>query len=79
MSEYTLFLGCIIPARFPFMEKSTRLVLAKLGCVLHDLDGATCCPTKSIIKPIGDMSWYVTAARNLALAERAGYDLLVPC
>ena len=79
MSEYTLFLGCIIPARFPFMEKSTRLVLAKLGCVLHDLEGATCCPTKSIIKPIGEMSWFVTAARNLALAERAGHDLLVPC
>jgi len=79
MSEYTLFLGCIIPARFPFMEKSTRLVLSKLGCVLHDLEGATCCPTKSIIKPMGDMSWYVTAARNLALAERAGHDLLIPC
>ncbi len=79
MYDYTLFLGCIIPARFPFMEKSTRLVLSKLGCVLHDLEGATCCPTKSIIKPIGEMSWYVTAARNLALAERAGYDLLVPC
>ncbi len=79
MSEYTLFLGCIIPARFPFMEKSTRLVLSNLGCVLHDLEGATCCPTKSIIKPVGDLAWYVTAARNLALAERAGHDLLVPC
>ena len=79
MSEYTLFLGCIIPARFPFMEKSTRLVLSELGCVLHDLEGATCCPTKSIIKPAGEMTWYVTAARNLALAERAGHDLLVPC
>ena len=79
MSEYTLFLGCIIPARFPFMEKSTRLVLSKLGCVLHDLEGATCCPTKSIIKPTGEMSWYVTAARNLALAEKAGHDLLIPC
>ena len=61
------------------MEKSTRLVLSRLGCSLHDLDGATSCPTKSIIKPIGDMGWYVTAARNLALAERAGHDLLVPC
>ncbi|MCX9011249.1 MAG: heterodisulfide reductase-related iron-sulfur binding cluster [Candidatus Methanoperedens sp.] len=79
MPEYTLFLGCIIPARFPFMEKSTRLVLSKLGCILHDLDGATCCPTKSIIKPIGDMAWYVTAARNLALAQMQGLDLLVPC
>lgn len=79
MPEYTLFLGCIIPARFPFMEKSTRLVLSKLGCVLHDIDGATCCPTKSIIKPAGDLIWYVTAARNLALAEKAEHDLLVPC
>jgi CoB--CoM heterodisulfide reductase subunit B len=79
MSEYTVFLGCIIPARFPFMEKSTRLVLSQLGCVLHDLESATCCPTKSIIKPMGDMSWYVTAVRNLAIAERAGYNLLVPC
>lgn len=61
------------------MEKSTRLVLSKLGCVLHDLEGATCCPTKSIIKPTGEMSWFVTAARNLALAERAGHNLLVPC
>ncbi|MDO9098708.1 MAG: heterodisulfide reductase-related iron-sulfur binding cluster [Candidatus Methanoperedens sp.] len=79
MPEYTLFLGCIIPARFPFMEKSTRLVLSKLGCVLHDLEGATCCPTKSILKPIGELTWYVTAARNLALAEKAGHDLLIPC
>jgi len=61
------------------MEKSTRLVLSKLGCVLHDLEGSTCCPTKSIIKPIGEMPFYVTAARNLALAERAGFDLLIPC
>ena len=79
MSEYTLFLGCIIPARFPFMEKSTRLVLTRLGCILHDLPGATCCPTKSIIKPMGDLAWYVTGARNLALAEKKGLDLLVPC
>ena len=61
------------------MEKSTRLALPKLGCVLHDLEGATCCPTKSIIKPMGGMTWYVTAARNLALAEKAGHNLLVPC
>lgn len=79
MPEYTIFLGCIIPARFPFMEKSTRHVLSQLDCILHDLEGATCCPTKSIIKPIGDLAWYVTAARNLALAEKAGHDLLVPC
>src|SRR3972149_11803726 len=79
MSEYTLFLGCIIPARFPFMEKSTRLVLSELGCILHDLEGATCCPTKSIIRPMGDQAWYIAAARNLALAERAEHDLLVPC
>ena len=79
MTDYAVFWGCTIPARFPFMEKSIRLVLDKLGVGLHDIEGATCCPTKSIIKVGDDFTWYVTAARNLALTENMGMDLLTPC
>ncbi|MGP8322774.1 MAG: heterodisulfide reductase-related iron-sulfur binding cluster [Methanosarcinaceae archaeon] len=79
MLEYAIFWGCTIPARFPFMEKSIRLVLDELGVKLFDIEGATCCPTKSIIK-IGDvLTWYATAARNIALVEKMGMDLLIPC
>jgi CoB--CoM heterodisulfide reductase subunit B len=79
MLEYAIFWGCTIPARFPFMEKSIRLVLDELGVKLFDIEGATCCPTKSIIKIGDELTWYATAARNIALVEKMGMDLLIPC
>jgi heterodisulfide reductase subunit B len=73
------FWGCFIAGRFPFMEKSTRLVLERLGFQFADLDGLTCCPEKSVVKNESELSWLVTAARNLAIAEEAGVDLFSPC
>lgn len=78
-ARYAYFWGCQIPARLPFLEKSTRLVLDKLGVDVYDLDGFTCCPEKSLIKNMDEESWLLTAARNLAVAEQAGLDLLVAC
>lgn len=79
MTDYAVFWGCTVQARFPFMEKSIRLVIDKMGVRLHEIDGATCCPTKSIIKVGDEFIWYVTAARNLCLAENMGMDILTPC
>jgi len=31
MKEFAVFWGCTIPARFPFIEKSTRVVFEDLG------------------------------------------------
>jgi CoB--CoM heterodisulfide reductase subunit B len=73
------FWGCFIAGRFPFMEKSTRLVLERLGFDFIDLDGLTCCPEKSVVKNESEINWLVTAARNLAIAEEAGVDLFSPC
>jgi len=73
------FWGCFIAGRFPFMEKSTRLVLDRLGQEFVDLPGLTCCPEKSVIRNESEMHWLVTAARNLAVAEEAGVDLFSPC
>jgi heterodisulfide reductase subunit B len=61
------------------MEKSTRLVLEKLGIGYVDLDGFTCCPEKSVVMNESEMAWLVTAARNLSIAEEAGVDLFSPC
>lgn len=79
MSGYAFFWGCTIPARFPFIEKSTRLVLDRLGIEYHDLDGFTCCPEKSLVKNMNDDLWRVSAARNLAVAERKGHDITMAC
>ncbi len=79
ISRYAVFWGCQIPARLPFFEKSTRLVLKHLGIEIVDLPGFTCCPEKSLVKNYQEEVWVLTAARNLALAEQAGLPLLTPC
>jgi heterodisulfide reductase subunit B len=74
--KYALFLGCKIPSRLPAYEASTRAVLGHLGVTLVDLE-FNCCgyPARDVSRD----AFVAAAARNLALAERAGLDLLTPC
>jgi CoB--CoM heterodisulfide reductase subunit B len=79
LAKYAFFWGCQIPARLPFMEKSTRLVLESLAVDYTDLAGFTCCPEKSLVRNFNKEQWLLTAARNLSLAEQAGLDLVTAC
>ncbi|MBA4370042.1 MAG: hypothetical protein C0418_00490 [Coriobacteriaceae bacterium] len=79
MNDFAVFWGCTIPARFPFIEKATRLAFADLGATVHELDGHTCCPEGVLVKSSDEETFYTTAARNLALVERAGLDVVTPC
>src|SRR5512143_223954 len=79
MKSYVFFWGCTIPARFAFQEKAARLVASRMELGIVDLDGFTCCPEKELVKTMGEELWLLTAARNLALAETTGLDLVSPC
>lgn len=79
MNEFAVFWGCTIPARFPFIEKSTRAVFEHLGARAHELEGQTCCPEGVLVKSSDEDLYYLVAARNLAIAERAGLDVVTPC
>lgn len=79
MNQYVFFWGCTIPGRYPFLEKSLRLLLDRLGVRYREIDGFTCCPEKLLVETLSEEAWYLTAARNLALAERCGCDMLVAC
>ncbi len=79
MKEYAFFWGCQIPARFPFLELSIRKTLDALGVRYRDIDGFTCCPQAATVKLLGDRLWLAAAARNLAVAERSGLDILTIC
>ena len=79
MKSYVFFWGCTIPARFAFQEKAARLVCERMEVGIVDLDGFTCCPEKELVKNMGEELWLLTAARNLALAESTGLDLVTPC
>jgi heterodisulfide reductase subunit B len=79
VKQVSLFWGCTIPARFPFIEKATRIALDRLGVEIVDVAGFTCCPETTLVKAADEETYYLTAARNLAVAERAGLPLLTPC
>lgn len=79
MKQLSLFWGCTIPARFPFIEKATRLSLERMGVGIVDVPGFTCCPETTLVKAADEEAYYLTAARNLAVAERVGRPLLTPC
>ena len=74
--RYALFLGCKIPASLPAYEMSVRAVLARLGVTLVDLE-FTCCGFTA--RNVNREAFVLAAARNLAIAERAGVDVLTPC
>jgi heterodisulfide reductase subunit B len=76
---YSFFLGCVMPNRFPNLEASIRLVLPKLGINLEDIEGASCCPAPGVIRSFNEPTWLALAARNLALAEMSGHDLITGC
>lgn len=76
---YSFFLGCVMPNRFPNIEKSIRVVLPELGIGLEELEGASCCPAPGVFRSFHEPTWLALASRNLALAEEAGHDILTGC
>ncbi len=77
--NFSLFTGCLIPSRFPFIEMSSRKVLEGLGITLYEIEGASCCPNQMAIQASDKDLWYTLAARNLALAEANDVDILNLC
>jgi heterodisulfide reductase subunit B len=77
--NYSLFTGCLIPSKFPFIEVASRKVLEGLGLTIHEIEGHSCCPNQMAIQAADKELWYTIAARNLALAERNGWDIVSLC
>ena len=77
--SYALFLGCYIPSMQPFAEASLRRIAPSLKMKLIDMEGATCCPVPEIVRLADHDAWLYVSARNLALAESLGKDILAVC
>ena len=76
---YALFLGCVAPNRYPGIESATREILKVLGVEFAELDGASCCPAPGVTRSFHKNTWLTIGARNLAIAEKNGNDILVIC
>ncbi len=76
-SKWLIFLGCSVPYRVSSYEISSRKVLAKLGVELVEMPEFSCCGLP--FDPVSHETMLILAARNLALAERQGLNILTLC
>ena len=74
---YALFVGCNIPARVSQYEDATIAVFRNLEIGLHRIPEFNCCGYP--IRNQNQEAFVASAARNLALAEQSGFDMLVMC
>ncbi len=77
MTRYALYLGCTVPVRGMNYEIAARRVVERLGVELVDVDGFSCCGFPA--RPLDWRAGLLMAARNLALAEAQGLDVLTLC
>ncbi len=75
--KYAFYLGCNIPARVDQYADATVAVLKQVGVELMDIPQFNCCGYPAL--NIDPMAFMLSAARNLALAEETGLDMLVMC
>jgi heterodisulfide reductase subunit B len=77
MMKYALYLGCATPVKALKYEISARSVAKRLGIELVDLPEFSCCGFP--VKSMDLFAALLMAARNLALAEERGLDIIGLC
>lgn len=74
--KYALFMGCKIPFYLEHYGVSSKAVLHALGVKTVELN-FNCCGYPN--RDIDFKSFVFSSARNIALAEKKGLDLITPC
>ncbi len=77
--NYGLYLGCVIPNRYPMDELATRVVLDYLDIGVKDLEGASCCPAPGVFRSFDIPTWLTLGARNISISEQLNRDLITMC
>jgi len=75
---YTYYPGCSAEATAVGLGLSVEAIAKPLDMELIELDGWTCCGSTPY-GSLDELESIVVAARNLALAEKTGLNLVTPC
>jgi heterodisulfide reductase subunit B len=70
--------GCSLKSSSKFYEASIQKIFGRYGITLKEIEDWSCCGA-SAGHTIDERLGHALAARNLALAEKAEYDLFAPC
>ena len=75
--KFALFIGCNIPARVSQYADATEVVFKKLDIELVEFTEFNCCGYP--VRNIDQRAFVLSAAKNLAVAEAAGLDIMAMC
>ncbi|MEW5981404.1 MAG: CoB--CoM heterodisulfide reductase iron-sulfur subunit B family protein [Acidobacteriota bacterium] len=78
MTTYTYYPGCSLTGLGKPYDESLRAVFGHLELVLEELEDWNCCGATSYMS-LRQQKAVALAARNLALAEQTGRELVAPC
>jgi heterodisulfide reductase subunit B len=76
--KYAYFPGCSLQATAVAYDISTRVVSNELGIELKELEDWNCCGATAYLS-VKELLSFAISARNLALAEKTGHDIVAPC
>ncbi|WP_456370942.1 heterodisulfide reductase-related iron-sulfur binding cluster [Geoglobus sp.] len=77
--RFAFFPGCRVSFDYPEIEVAVRRSLELLGAELEDISGFSCCPSYDTVLSFDRITSITLTARNLAIAEESGLDILTPC
>jgi len=75
---YTYYPGCSVGATSLWYDRSLQAVAKTLGIELAELEDWNCCGATAYMS-VRELMSFCISARNLALAEPLGRDLVTPC
>ncbi len=75
--KYAFFQGCNIPVRINQYARATTAVMKVFGVELQVVPEFNCCGYP--MRNVDEKSYVLPSVRNLALAEKAGLDIIVIC
>jgi heterodisulfide reductase subunit B len=78
MKEYAYFPGCSLEKMASSYHVSAVETTQKLGVGLRELEDWNCCGATTYFH-VDELLAYTLTARNLAMAEQQGLDLVAPC
>ena len=78
MKEYAYFPGCSLEKMASSYHMSAMETTKKLGIKLKEIEDWNCCGATTYFY-IDELLAYTLCARNLAIAEKTGLDVVAPC
>ncbi len=78
MSTYSYFPGCSLEKMAISYHQSAMQTTSALGVELKELEDWNCCGATTYFH-VDELLAYTLVARNLAMAEEIGHDLVAPC